>query len=103
MATVLILGATSDMGIAIARKFASQKFNILLAARNPEQLRPLESDIYIRYGVNCSTHTFDGLQYDTHAPFFNSLNPKPDVSICVFGIMEDEELAFNDWHLTERM
>ena len=57
----------------------------------------------IRYSVNCSAHTFDGLQYDSHAAFFNSLNPKPDVSICVFGIMDDEDLAFDDWHLTERM
>jgi hypothetical protein len=28
---------------------------------------------------------------------------KPDISICVFGILDDEEQAFEDWHLTERM
>jgi decaprenylphospho-beta-D-erythro-pentofuranosid-2-ulose 2-reductase len=103
MATVIILGATSDIGVAIAKKFASQKFDVLLAARKPEQLKPLESDICIRYGVNCSSLTFDALQYDSHARFFNSLQPKPDVSICVFGILEDEEQAFEDWQLTESM
>ncbi len=45
MATVLILGATSDIGVAIAKKFASEKFDITLAARKPEQLKPLQSDI----------------------------------------------------------
>jgi decaprenylphospho-beta-D-erythro-pentofuranosid-2-ulose 2-reductase len=103
MASVLILGATSDIGVAIARKFASHAFDVLLAARKPEQLKPLESDIRIRYGVNCSSLEFDALRYDTHAGFFNSLQPKPDVSVCVFGILDDEKLAFDDWKLTERM
>ena len=103
MATVLILGATSDIGVAISKKFASEKFDVLLAARKPEQLKPMESDIRIRYGVNCTALRFDALEYGTHKGFFDSLNPKPAVSICVFGIMDDEELAFDEWNLTERM
>ena len=103
MATVLILGATSDIGVAIAKKFASQKFDVLLAARKPEQLNALESDIRIRYNVNCSSLAFDALQYDSHAGFFNSLQTKPDVTICVFGVLDEEDQAFDDWNLTERM
>lgn len=103
MATVLILGATSDIGAAIAKKFAAEKFDVQLAARKPEQLTPLESDIRIRYGVQCSSLAFDAVKYDTHAGFFNTLQTKPDVSICVFGILDDEESSFNDWQLTERM
>src|SRR5450755_2070426 len=103
MAIVLILGATSDIGAAIARKFASQKFDVLLTARKPEQLKPLESDIRIRYGVEAQSLGFDALRYNTHAVFFNSLPIKPDVSICVFGLLEDEEAAFDDWSLAERM
>ena len=103
MATVLILGATSDIGVAIARKFAFHQFDVLLAGRKPEQLKPLESDIRIRYGVSCNSVAFDALQYSTHAGFFNSLQPKPDISVCVFGILDDEELAFDDWQITERM
>ena len=37
MSTVLILGATSDMAIAIARKFASRGYDIQLAARNKNE------------------------------------------------------------------
>jgi decaprenylphospho-beta-D-erythro-pentofuranosid-2-ulose 2-reductase len=103
MATVLILGATSDIGMAIARKFASGKFDIVLAARSPEQLKPMESDIHVRYGRDCYSVAFDALRYDSHAGFFDSLHPKPDVSICVFGILGDEDQAFDDWHLTEKM
>jgi|SRR5664279_3863236 len=103
MATALVLGATSDIGVAIAKKFASEKFDVILAARKPEQLKPLESDIQIRYGVNCSSLAFDAVQYDTHLAFFNSMHPKPEISICVFGILTDEIHAFDDWKLTEQM
>src|SRR6266852_3116514 len=102
MATALILGATSDIGMAIAKKFASEKFDVILAARKPEQLQPLKSDINIRYGVSCRSLAFDALDYESHSGFFNSLQPKPEVSICVFGILEDEALAFDEWKLTER-
>jgi len=103
METVLVLGATSDIGIAIAKKFASQKYNIQLAARKPAQLETVRSDIKIRYGVDCSMHAFDALQYHTHMLFFEHLNPKPEITISIFGIMDDEEDAFNDWDLTQRM
>ena len=33
--TVLVLGGTSDIGIAVARKFASEKFNVILAGPEP--------------------------------------------------------------------
>jgi len=103
MPTVLILGATSDMGIAIGKKFAENKYDVQLAARNPDQLKPVQSDIAIRYGVQCSLHAFDALQFSSHEKFFDGLTPKPDVTICVFGIMDDELIAFDKWDITERM
>src|SRR5450432_886333 len=103
MATVLILGATSDIAVAIAKKYASHKFDLILASRNPAQLKPLESDISIRYGVACQSLPFDALKYDGHADFFNSLQTKPVITVCVFGILDDELLAFDDWNLAERM
>jgi len=103
METVLILGATSDIGIAIAKKFAAEKYNIQLAARKPAQLEPTQSDIKIRYNVECSIYAFDALQYHTHSLFFDSLSPKPDITISIFGIMDEEDDAFENWNLTQRM
>lgn len=101
MDTVLILGATSDIGIAIARKFAAAGYNIQLAARKPEQLDAVKSDIEIRSKVSCSVHAFDALNYRSHASFFDGI--KPDVTITVFGTMYEEEDAFNEWSLAEDM
>jgi decaprenylphospho-beta-D-erythro-pentofuranosid-2-ulose 2-reductase len=103
METVLILGATSDIAIAIAKKFASKKFNIQLAARNLAQLEAVQSDIKIRYGVACDVFAFDALQFSSHALFFETLSPMPTVTVTVFGVMDEEDDAFDNWQLTQRM
>jgi short-subunit dehydrogenase len=97
MPTALILGAASDMAIAIAEKFASKGFNIQLAARNVSRLEALQSDLAIKYTSRVSIHEFDALAYDTHESFFNELEPKPDVTICVFGLLGENEKAAEDW------
>lgn len=98
MSTVLIIGATSDIGFAIAKKFASEKYSVQLAARNAEQLKPFQSDIEIRYGVSCAVYTFEAANFETHSSFYSSLIPKPDVTIYVIGYMNDNEAAIKNWN-----
>jgi short-subunit dehydrogenase len=102
MPTVLILGATSDMGYAIAKKFAAEGYDVQLAARKPEQLSAHQSDLQIRHNRKCTIHAFDALDYASHAAFYNSLSPKPDVSICVIGYMNDNEKVIQDWAETAK-
>ncbi len=97
MPTVLILGAASDMAIAIAEKFASKGYNIQLAARNVSRLTALQSDLAIKYSSRVSTHEFDALEFNTHKTFFEELTPKPDVTICVFGYLGENEKAAKNW------
>lgn len=103
MPTALILGATSDMAIAIARKFAANNYDIQLAARNTTSLQPLQSDLGIRHNVKCSMHAFDATNYASHKSFFDQLSPQPDVTICVFGYLGDANKARTDWHEAERI
>jgi len=98
MPTVLILGASSDIGFAIAKKFASEKYGVQLAGRNPEQLEPFRSDIQIRYGVECSLHAFDALQFQMHESFYKNLSPQPDVTVYVAGYMNDNDRVIEDWN-----
>lgn len=98
MPTVLILGATSDIGFAIGKEFASHGYDVQLAARSSEQLRPYQSDIQIRYGVHCSIHHFDALDFGSHRAFYQALESKPDVSIYVAGYMNDNEKAVREWN-----
>jgi short-subunit dehydrogenase len=103
MPTVLLLGATSDISVAIAKEFGAHGYSLQLAARNTEHLSPIQSDLKIRYNVDCTIHAFDALNYDSHQSFFDNLPVKPDVTVCVFGVMYEEEDAWNDWKLTHRM
>jgi decaprenylphospho-beta-D-erythro-pentofuranosid-2-ulose 2-reductase len=96
MPTVLILGAASDIAVATAKKFATEGYTIQLAARNAERMKPLQSDLSIRLNSTCTLHEFDALDIDKHDIFFQSLNPKPDITICVFGYMNDNEKVISD-------
>lgn len=103
MPTVLILGAASDMALAIAKTFAQHKYTVQLAARDTGRLAAFQSDIQVRYNVPCTVHAFDALDYASHAAFFEQLQPKPDVTIVVFGVMYEEEDAFSNFSLAEKM
>ena len=103
MSTVLILGATSDMAVAIARKMAEKGNNIQLAARNSNRLQALQSDISLRYDVNCTVEEFDATDFNSHQHFYQSLPIKPDITICVFGYMSDNIIAAKDWQETSKM
>jgi len=103
MPTVLILGAGSDIAVAIARKFASTGYDMQLAARNPDKLSPLRSDLSIRYGVNSTLHAFDAESPETHAAFFTGLPVKPDITICVFGYLGNQQQAETDWKECQRI
>ncbi|SRR5258708_7560305 len=103
MPTVLLLGAGSDIAVALARKFASSGHSVQLAARNAERLHPLQSDISIRYSVSCTLHEFDAAQPESHPAFFASLPARPDISISIFGYLGDQTRAESDWQECQRI
>ena len=94
---VLILGATSDMAVAIARQLAHEGYAITLAARNTERLEALEGDLRVRYKITVSSVPFDALNFASHQAFYNTLPEKPDIVICVFGLLGDQSAAQQDW------
>jgi short-subunit dehydrogenase len=103
MPTVLILGAGSDMAVAIARQFAADKYNIQLAARNISFLQAQQQDLQVRYGVSTSAHAFDALDFNSHLTFYESLPVRPDITICVFGYLGDQELGQSNWQEAARI
>lgn len=96
MPTVLILGANSDIGRALARNYATKGHHLQLAARNPNDLKPLSADVSIRYQITCTLHTFDASELGSHKEFWNSLSIMPDIIILVFGYMEDNQKTLDN-------
>lgn len=97
MTTVLLLGATSDMGLALAESYAKQGYTIQLAGRNLDQLNTIKSDLTIRYEIDIQAYVFDACDFNSHTSFYNSLSTKPDIAICIFGYLGDQEKAQTDW------
>ena len=53
---IIVLGARSDIGKAVAHKFASLGHPVQLAARNVSTLEADKTDMELRYGVSVSVH-----------------------------------------------
>jgi len=96
MKNVLILGATSDMAQAIAKKYAAEGWSLTLAALEPDLLELIASDLRVRSKMNIQALEFDALDFSSHRNFYESLETKPDAVICVFGYMGDQMLARTD-------
>lgn len=94
---VLILGATSDMAVAIARQLATEGYSITLAGRVTERLSAMEGDLRVRYKAMVTSVSFDALDFNNHQAFYDSLAEKPDVVVCVFGMLGDQAEAQTSW------
>lgn len=103
MSKVLILGATSDMAIALAHKFGSAGYDLQLASRRKEALSSLQKDLEIRYQVSVHTYNFDATDFDSHTAFYQSLEEKPEIVICVFGYLGEQEVAAKDWQESKKI
>lgn len=96
MKNVLILGATSDLAQAMAKKYAAEGWSLSLAARNMDLLEPVSSDLRVRSNADVVSLKFDAADFSSHRGFYDALETKPDVVMGVFGYMGDQELARTD-------
>jgi len=103
--TILIIGAKSDIAVAVAHKFASEGYNLQLAARNSSELDEVVSDLKIRHEINVSAYELDILEYETFSDFIDSLGCLPDIALCAVGILgnqTDDEKSFLNSSLVMR-
>ena len=94
--TLLIIGATSDIAVSAAHQYASNGYNLQLAARNKDDLDSTITDLTIRYRVDVSAFQLDILDYQSFKKFIDSLTPLPDVILCAVGLLGDQAHAQKD-------
>ncbi|MCG7522640.1 SDR family oxidoreductase [Ruegeria sp. Ofav3-42] len=88
---VLILGARSDIALAVAHSYAALGHPIQLAARNVQTLQTEKEDLEIRYQVNVSLHNFDVLDLERHADVIEGLPELPEIAVCAVGVLGNQE------------
>ena len=99
--SVLILGAMSDIGRAIARAYAGAGRPLILAARDHARLADDAEDLRIRSGVEVRTVEFDVLDTAGHGAFLDALGGLPDTVVCVVGLLGDQARSEAEWPAAE--
>lgn len=99
---VLILGARSDIGRSLARRYAEAGCTVVLGARRSAELVDDVSDLRIRHRVEASHVEFDVLDSDADG-FFDRLGTLPDTVIMVAGLLGDQEASAADTREADRV
>lgn len=94
--TALVIGATSDIGRAIARQLAAAGWRLQLAGRDTTRLRRTARDLEVRAGANIALHHCDMLQYDHGMSLLDGLDPLPEIAVCVVGLLGDQAESQRD-------
>jgi hypothetical protein len=100
---VLILGARSDIGRALARAYGAAGRPLMLAARQAASLETDARDLRLRCNVPVSLHEFDVLATDDHPAFLDRLGALPETVVCVAGLMTPQWMAERDFAAAELM
>ena len=105
MKKVLIVGATSAMAEETARCFAAQGDHLLLAARSPEKLDAVASDLKTRGASAVDIWVLDALDSDRHPAFIASVIEKAggiDIALIAHGTLSDQPSCEADYALAEK-
>ncbi|MEM8791660.1 MAG: SDR family oxidoreductase [Pseudomonadota bacterium] len=102
-APVLILGARSDIALAIAHAFAGRGHPLMLALRSPNRLQAIVPDFEIRYGVEVTLHSYSATKLTGQAEFLDNLPQQPQIIVCAVGLMTDQEEAAGDPALAKQV
>ncbi len=99
--SVVIAGACSTLGRAMAMRFAERDFSLVLAEPDTAELEVIAQDLRVRYGRPCHVLRFDALDYASHPGFVTAcaaaLGGPPDGVVVCFGVLPGQEDAQEDF------
>jgi short-subunit dehydrogenase len=99
---VLIIGATSDIGRALARRYAAAGCDVILAARRADALKDACVDLEIRHGVRASVFDCDVTNPDP-AQFFAKLPKVPGTIVMVAGLLGNQAESGADTAIAKKV
>ncbi|MHA6619277.1 decaprenylphospho-beta-D-erythro-pentofuranosid-2-ulose 2-reductase [Pseudonocardia sp. DLS-67] len=103
--SILLLGGTSEIGLAVVEAFANDRpLRVVLAARPTERLDAARSRLESR-GCAVEIVPFDAEAFDTHADVVRKAftGGDIDVALVAFGLLGDNEQAWTDMSQAVRL
>jgi len=99
MMNVAVIGATSGIAEAVARRFAKEGARLFLAARNPAKLRAVADDLRVRGAVEIFVHQIDFADFEAHDGLIAAARermPTVDVVLIAYGTLPDQKAIDRD-------
>ncbi|HAI46873.1 MAG TPA: short-chain dehydrogenase [Stenotrophomonas sp.] len=93
MQKILIIGATSAIAEAVARRYAARGAALCLVARNGQRLATIGADLGVRGAAQVSQYTLDVNDLDAHAGMLAhawQVLGTPDVVLVAHGTLPDQ-------------
>jgi decaprenylphospho-beta-D-erythro-pentofuranosid-2-ulose 2-reductase len=87
---ILIIGGASDIGLALAHRYARAGAVLHLAARDTSRIKADRDDLVTRYQTTVELHEIDLLNTNALEAFCSGFFPVPDVVISVVGLLGDQ-------------
>jgi len=91
--TMLLLGATSEIGHAVAAAYAAAGWRIVLAGRNRAGCERNARDLTTRYGASVIVVDFDVSALERFQQFLDALPQLPDTVVSVIGLLGEQGRA----------
>lgn len=102
----LIVGATSGIGRAVAKRWAAAGYRLILAGRDLPELERDAADLRLRHNTDVAVLPFDALRFDDHPAFFEAATKQFDgldaILLC-HGLMHPQSKAQDDFTLAREM
>jgi decaprenylphospho-beta-D-erythro-pentofuranosid-2-ulose 2-reductase len=90
---VLIIGATSAIAEALARRLAARRFILFISGRNPARLEGIAKDLAVRGASSVHTGLLDVNRSADHEPFIQQALDalgRIDVALLAHGTLPDQ-------------
>ena len=95
--TVLIVGATSAIARAVARRYAQGGAALVLAARDPARLAAVADDLRARGAAEVRTVPFEADDLDGHAAVVDAVRQRVlDAALVAYGTLPDQQAIERD-------
>lgn len=97
----LIIGSTSEVAMALARKMLEKNYELILSGRKISRLHPFRTDTSHKLGANITLMELD-LEKRTGIDALLPQAKDIDILISFVGYMPDNETAFHDFSLLNK-